>query len=147
VPHDTVDLWWATTSNVDLGAVASAMAQLGSYESAMASRFLYQVDRTRYVVSHALLDFVLARYDLAGPLDRTCSRCGDLLHGKPRVEGPIDFSLAHAGTWAVVAVVGPSQVVGVDLEAADASVSASDIKRLLGVSVTSLGATTALAAW
>ena len=113
--HDVVHLH---TIPQDAPAPPDA-STLSPAEHARADR-LPPLPRRRFLVRHAAVRGILARYagDGRGP--------GDLPlvadeYGRPWWEGgPVDFNLAHRGPWAVLAVAaagGPGvPAVGVDLE-------------------------------
>jgi phosphopantetheinyl transferase len=62
--------------------------------------------------------------------DRTCPRCGDPTHGRPRLVPELaQFSVARSERWAAVAVA--PVVVGIDVEDAGRALAAADIAPLL----------------
>jgi len=51
-------------------------------------------------------------------ITRSCSRCGDPVHGKPALEdAPLTFNASHSGDTALVAFGAPGHAIGVDVEA------------------------------
>jgi 4'-phosphopantetheinyl transferase len=90
-------------------------------ERARAGRLRSAAARQRYVTGRAAARTVLGRALGMPPaelrLTRRCGRCGRTGHGKPSLAraGEIDFSLAHSGRMALVAV-GRGRRVGVDVE-------------------------------
>ncbi len=64
---------------------------------------------------------LLARYLDVDPraiaIERSCERCGDPVHGRPRIQEavPLAFSCSSSGSLAAVAIVGAGRV-GVDVE-------------------------------
>jgi 4'-phosphopantetheinyl transferase len=114
-PAPVCDVWWA-----GIHAARSDLAELlDPVERARFARYRPPADGVLYLVTHALARLVLgARLNLPPAdveFDRTCRRCGGA-HGKPTVAGhPIQFSLAHSGELAVLAVGGVDPV-GVDVE-------------------------------
>jgi 4'-phosphopantetheinyl transferase len=101
-------------------------------------------ERVEWIVRPARADAVavslaLARRALAAAaglppgelrFDRTCARCGDPTHGRPRlVPELVQFSVARSERWAAVAVA--PVVVGVDVEDAGRAVTAGDIAAVL----------------
>lgn len=79
-------------------------------------------DRRRFVARRAGLRQVLAAYLDIDPravvVVRSCQRCGDAEHGRPRLPGAVDlsFSTASRPGLAVVAVTEAAMSVGVDIE-------------------------------
>lgn len=92
-------------------------------ERERARRFRADAARRRFVVGHGVLRLMLGRLTGAAPellrFARRCARCGSTEHGKPYVTAPersdIDFSLAHSGELALVAVA-RGRLVGADVE-------------------------------
>jgi 4'-phosphopantetheinyl transferase len=112
-----VDVWWLDVDGVepDLWSLASV---LSPRERARAARAGSDAVRRRYTGSHIFLRQVLAAY--AG-----CEAASIVFDygqlGKPTLSGPNDqlqFSLAHGGGLAAVAVARQSRV-GVDIERVD----------------------------
>lgn len=104
-------------------------------ERARAAAFRRDEDRWRHLAAHGVLRQVLAG-ELGVPaaalaFDRTCRRCGDPRHGKPRVAGREDarFSLSHSGDLVLVAL-GGSREVGVDVERVDPGLDAESVARV-----------------
>jgi 4'-phosphopantetheinyl transferase len=114
----TADLWW-----LDIRAVRpkpADLAELGDAERLKAASFAFAADRHRYNAAHVLLRRVLSSYVGVPPgqleLSRQpCPRCGGP-DGRPVLAcaGAPQFSLAHSGDAALVAVAG--QPAGVDVE-------------------------------
>lgn len=105
-----VDVWL-----VPLGADGDSpeAASLSTEERWRARRFHHERDRRRFVAAHAGVRAVLARY-----LDRppAALRFARGAWGKPLLDPPeIEFSLAHSGELAIVAVA-RERPVGVDIE-------------------------------
>jgi 4'-phosphopantetheinyl transferase len=113
-----VHVWHA-----DPGAFETAEARracldlLDEGETARLGRFRVEVDRTTYLVAHALLRSVLSVH---APADPRSWRFAAGPHGKPSVAAPsehrdISFNLSHArGRVAVAVALG--REVGVDVE-------------------------------
>jgi 4'-phosphopantetheinyl transferase len=120
-PHAEVDVW---VLELDGGPSADAGAILDSSERERAARFAVAEARRRFELRRTKLRRVLAGYLGIGPaevvIDRTCLRCGDPTHGKPRLPGgSLEFSTAATGDLAVVAVAS-GVTLGVDVEAVGA---------------------------
>lgn len=81
-------------------------------ERARAARFRFERDRRRYVAGRALLRCLLARYTGADPAELRLSYG---THGKPRLDGPLRFNVAHADAVWLCAVT-ESGEVGADVE-------------------------------
>jgi 4'-phosphopantetheinyl transferase len=76
--------------------------------------------RERFVVGHGALRVVLGRLTGVAPealrFASRCGHCGGTDHGKPQLErSGLDFSLAHSGALALVAVA-RERAVGADVE-------------------------------
>jgi 4'-phosphopantetheinyl transferase len=93
------------------------MTLLSDDERGRANRFYFDVDRGRYIVAHAALRVLLARYQNVAAY-REPFQVGP--HGKPSLEpgSPLRFNLAHSKGLALVALSAGTEV-GVDLEALD----------------------------
>lgn len=87
--------------------------------------------REVHLTSRAAQRLILSRYLRVFPdeivVDRSCERCGDLQHGRPRVPGvSLDYSVSHTRAWVLVAVVGAGRV-GADLDARPAAGDLDDL--------------------
>jgi 4'-phosphopantetheinyl transferase len=101
-----------------------ARSVLDAAETARADRLRRPQRRHRFVLAHAGLRLLCARYLGTGPgevaFERTpCPHCG-AGHGRPRLRSgdALEFSMAHSGTAVLYAF--STAPVGVDLEAAPA---------------------------
>jgi 4'-phosphopantetheinyl transferase len=80
--------------------------------------------RAEFIGAHAALRAILASYQGVPPesllFATTCAWCGDLDHGKPRLEDSagLNFNLTRAGPLALVAVARHAEV-GIDAEPLD----------------------------
>jgi 4'-phosphopantetheinyl transferase len=84
-----------------------------------------------HLTSRAAQRLILSRYLGVFPdeitVDRSCERCGDAQHGRPRVPGAaLDYSVSHTRGWVLVAVVGEGRV-GADLDARPADGDLEDL--------------------
>ncbi len=121
---DEVHLW-----RVALGWPADRSATLrvllSEEERAKADRFYFEVDRNRYIVAHAALRTLLARYQ-----NRVECSAEFLLgaNGKPSLPGaaPLRFNLAHSRGLGLIALA-LDREVGVDLEAIDADTEVEQV--------------------
>jgi len=108
------EVWYATLAEFR----PEFLGLLDPIESARLDRFTRVSDARRCALGAVLLRVVAARHLGGSPaaiaVARRCSTCGES-HGKPRVVGGLEVSLAHAGDLVVVAATtgGP---VGVDIE-------------------------------
>jgi 4'-phosphopantetheinyl transferase len=110
--------------NPEPGEVHVWALALGSAERGRDARLATADTRRRLELRRAGLLRVLAGYLGVRPdevvVDRTCARCGDPEHGKPRVPGgSLEFSTAATRDIAVVAVTSGGRL-GVDVEPAGA---------------------------
>ncbi|MFI8890035.1 4'-phosphopantetheinyl transferase family protein [Streptomyces paradoxus] len=116
-------LWWLP---VPPGASPGrARSVLDAAETARAQRLRGPERRHRFVLAHAGLRLLCARYLGTGPgevaFERApCPRCGATGHGRPRLRGGAgpEFSMTHSGTAVLYAFA--AAPVGADLEAAPA---------------------------
>jgi 4'-phosphopantetheinyl transferase len=94
-------------------------------ESERAARFIFDRDRARFIVSHAALRDILARYTGQDP---TALIFGVAEKGKPYLaeHDRVRFNLSHSGSFAMVAVALDHEV-GVDIERIRPERSTDDI--------------------
>jgi 4'-phosphopantetheinyl transferase len=91
--------------------------RLSPDEQARTEKFKFARDRRRYVIAHAALRDILARYTHTGPADLQFDQGAN---GKPKLAAPfgacgIDFNLSHSHETALVAV-NDRHEIGVDIE-------------------------------
>jgi 4'-phosphopantetheinyl transferase len=110
---------WLIALDVWLGAPADPWELLGEDERGRALRHREQCERRRFVIAHAALRSILARYLQADPRD---VRYQVAEEGKPALERPahrpLHFNLAHSHNLALCAVARDREV-GVDIERAE----------------------------
>lgn len=115
---EDVHLWRLKLSQPGLDVVGLA-STLSEEERMRASRFRFERDRSRFVVTRGVLRVLLGLYLNMNP-SVVEFRCGS--YGKPHVAerfgGEIGFNLAHSHEFAVYAFV-CDRIVGVDLERID----------------------------
>lgn len=90
-------------------------ALLDDEERARSRRFVHRVDRSRFVIAHAALRWVLAR---STDVDPAAIRYDHGAHGKPRLAPGLrrlEFNLSHSQELALLAVT-RDRPVGVDVE-------------------------------
>lgn len=99
--------------------LADLRQRLSNDERERAARFYFDVDRGRYIVAHAVLRVLIARYQKI-PEYRDTFDLGP--HGKPSLGAGagVHFNLAHSRGLGLVALAAESSI-GVDLEAIDHS--------------------------
>jgi 4'-phosphopantetheinyl transferase len=116
-----------TGFDLQAAAAESEWALLDAAEREKARRFVYDVDRVRYVKSHAFLRRVLGHCLQVPPA--TIGLQADAL-GKPQLASPspVRFNLAHSGAMAAVAVA-VEREVGIDIEPLDRAVDAAALSR------------------
>lgn len=111
-------VWWGTVERCAPWAAPLGARVLDADERDRADRYVDDVDRATYVVSHVVLRLLLARElssapEELAPRPSPCPSCGGP-HGKPVLDGGPEFSLAHTrGAFAVA--IGPTPL-GVDVE-------------------------------
>lgn len=117
---------------LDEGATIPAEIErwLDAEERGRADRLRREVDRARFVESHAFLRHVLAHRLNVAP-DSLAFDSGD--HGKPRSSAAdaagVSFNLSHTAGMAVVAIACDGRAVGVDVETCDARVDVLGVAR------------------
>jgi 4'-phosphopantetheinyl transferase len=119
-----VDVWLVSLE----GDPASV---LSPDEKLRAARFRFESDRSRWICARTALRTILADYACLPPAEIRFS-LGP--HGKPGLAtaGDIEFSLSHAGSWAMVAVT-RGVPVGIDIERIRDNVDMAALLRRLGV--------------
>lgn len=104
---------WRVFLDLKPDSVQRMESTLSADESQRASRFHFDKDRRRYIVAHASLREVLARYLRCKPHDLKFSANE---YGKPFLpEHNVEFNLSHSGDYALIAVA-RGRKVGVDIE-------------------------------
>jgi len=99
--------------SVDLDLLPASAALLSASEQDRAARFVFDVDRRRYVAAHYALRSVLAaELGLAAGAELDLGT-----HGKPRLAAPAAaaFNLSHSGATGLIGLA-PSGEIGVDIE-------------------------------
>jgi 4'-phosphopantetheinyl transferase len=105
-------------SQRDSALLADYLALLDADEIQRLQRFVFERDRHRFLVSHALLRSVLSLY---GAQPAASWRFVKGEHGKPELvpgqrERAPAFNLSHSGSLALLAVSGTAGLLGVDIE-------------------------------
>jgi 4'-phosphopantetheinyl transferase len=128
---DAVRVYYCRTESLEPTAVSSAIDLLSVEERARCERLGYPEDRRDFAAAHALVRVCLAEHLKIDPKE-IAIEVGD--HGRPVLVGGLDaatapaFSLSH--TRGVVAcAIAAYGVVGVDVEAIDATIDAAAIAR------------------
>ncbi len=108
---------WRFTLDQDACRRYQSTASLSDSERQRASRFHFQADSNRYVVSRNVLRILLGRYLNRRPQD---VEIGYSEHGKPflveaRGAPPIRFNLSHSGDYTLYAFAHDHEV-GIDVE-------------------------------
>lgn len=108
-----VDIWRVSLDKLP-DSVQWAEATLSADEVQRAARFRFEADRRRFLISHASLRDILARYLLQPPQE---VQFGAGEHGKPILlsDSQLDFNLSHSGDFALIGVAS-GRKVGVDAE-------------------------------
>lgn len=118
---------WRIPLEPPSGDPAGLRFLLSEDERSRADRFHFEIDRTRFIVAHAALRTLLARYlDTADFLDPF--HVGP--NGKPAIApgASLRFNLAHSRDLALVGLA-TGREIGVDLEAVDQRVEIEDVAR------------------
>jgi 4'-phosphopantetheinyl transferase len=116
---DVYSLHWPSLSP----RLAELEALLSSDERARAARYRFDRDRRQFTICRAWLRGLLG--------DRLAIPPGDVRflageHGKPEIDGDLEFNLSHSGEWAVCAIA-EGFPVGIDIEAYRELPAAEDI--------------------
>jgi 4'-phosphopantetheinyl transferase len=114
-PLKPVDVHIIRVSLQRADADPSLLEVLDNSERERARRFVFDRDRSRFIVSHAALRTVLGHCLTVDPVQLTF-QFG--LNGKPQLadsENDVRFNLSHAGDYALIAVA-LGREVGVDIE-------------------------------
>jgi 4'-phosphopantetheinyl transferase len=133
---------WSIPLDLPESVVPDCKSWLSSDERVRAERFIRPVDRRRYVVAHAALRFLLARY--AGGDPQSLSLVAGP-QGKPALanggELGLAFNLSHSGELAAIAMSQRNNV-GIDIECVRAVPEAATIAKAYfsPAEVSSLGA-------
>lgn len=139
-PDSQISVWW-TTTDVDPGTLEGLRLDLDRDTLDRVNALVREEDRRRSILAHGLLRRLVAACLGIEPhvigIDRTCANCGAADHGKPTLASsalaggrpPLQFNLAHSGTVVAVALAGPGTEVGLDVEAVQAQMRWSTIRR------------------
>lgn len=115
------DVWWERVEDH-----AGATAVLLPDEAAAAARFQLDHDRATYIASRVAQRRIMQKYLPLEPLRIVhycpyCAQAGSASsHGRPTIDGSLDYSVSHSRDWIAIAVLDSARV-GVDVEAVDAS--------------------------
>jgi 4'-phosphopantetheinyl transferase len=106
-----VDIWHVSAASpaLDLDGLAGV---LSTEESARADRYRFEHDRRQFIVARGILRCLLGRYLGVAPREIPLTFGPQ---GKPGVEGPLQFNLAHSRGFVAFAMV-PGRRVGIDVE-------------------------------
>jgi|GEM_PF-682787 len=108
--------WDAPLRNQPIGYSNPFLADLSEDECDRAGRFVFELDRVRYIAARGILRRLLGGYLNIDPAEIRFSygACG-----KPELAGlfaeRLRFNISHAGNWAVYAISGGREV-GIDIE-------------------------------
>lgn len=126
---DEVHLWQAPL-DVAPEVLDRLGAALSREESARATRYRFDVDRTRFIAARGWLRSLLARYTDCAPSEIHVTEGP---HGKPRLamgQASLRFNLSHSNDLAVCAIACEHEV-GVDIEHIRQDMPIEDITRQL----------------
>ena len=131
VQPDTIQVWsFVLEGPPDF--VARCRTLLSPEERQRADRFVFERDRIRHTVAHALLRHVLSRYCSSdSSVSPESLRFSTTHAGKPSLQFPalpLQFNLTHSEERALLAV-SPGFALGVDLEKARTNIEALSISR------------------
>jgi 4'-phosphopantetheinyl transferase len=131
VQPDTVQVW-AFVLEGPPDFLARCRTLLSPEERQRADRFVFERDRIRHTVAHALLRHVLSRYCLSDSSVSSASLRFSTTHtGKPSLQLPalpLQFNLTHSEDRALLAV-SAGFALGVDLEKVRTNIEALSISR------------------
>jgi 4'-phosphopantetheinyl transferase len=105
---------WGWNLCIDDRKVRTLRTELSTEEIDRAERFVFERDRVRFIVSHARVRQLLARYVGSAP---GSLRFHANKYGKPELmgESPLRFNLTHSGDVGILAVASDIEL-GVDVE-------------------------------
>lgn len=116
--NGTIDVPCALGGQLWLVDLRSAVSEtdlnlLAPWERDRATRFRFEKDARRYLVSHVALRRLVSRHLNMGPA-QVALQTTPL--GKPFIDGhPVHFNLSHSEDWALIGLQ-ERQVIGVDIE-------------------------------
>ncbi|MFN8400208.1 MAG: 4'-phosphopantetheinyl transferase superfamily protein [Anaerolineales bacterium] len=115
-----VDIW-RLSLNLLVDSVKLIESTLSVDEAERASRFHFEADKNRFVITHGVLRKILGRYLHQKPAELTFSINQ---YGKPAsVNSNLEFNLSHSGDFALIAVT-QGRKIGVDVERIRQGISA-----------------------
>jgi 4'-phosphopantetheinyl transferase len=118
LPRDEIHLWLAGYDEIDTGRLDGAYrALLNKFETEQQSRFYFERDRRRYLVTRALVRTVLSRYEPIAPNDWLFTNNA---YGRPSVANELKdcelfFNVSHTQNLIVLGVA-KGRTLGVDVE-------------------------------
>ena len=116
-----VDVW-----RIHLVSIPPDESALSAEERQRAAKFHFDKDRHRYIVSHASLRGILARYLHRAPEELSFSVNE---YGKPFLaDRELEFNLSHSGDYALIAVT-RGRNIGVDVEQIRPDVEIEELAR------------------
>ena len=121
---------WQAPLDVAADVLDRLGAALSREESARATRYRFDVDRTRYIAARGWLRSLLARYTGCAPSEIHVTEGP---HGKPRLDmgqSWLRFNLSHSNDLAIYAIAREREV-GVDVERIRNDMPIDDIARQL----------------
>jgi len=123
-----VDVWLVS---LEPDAALEQPNVLSPDEKLRGARFRFESDRNRWIRARTALRTILSEYTAIPPAEIQFA-IGP--HGKPAVatSSMTEFSLSHAGSWAMVAVT-HNVPVGIDIERIRENVNMAALLRRLGV--------------
>ena len=124
---------WAFVLEGPPAFIARCRDLLSPEERHRADRFVFERDRIRHTVAHAVLRHLLSRYCLGdlGPGGPESLRFSTAQAGKPALQfphTPLQFNLTHSENRALLAVSAGFSL-GIDLEQVRSNIEALDISR------------------
>jgi 4'-phosphopantetheinyl transferase len=115
---------WRVYLDVPPDSVQPMESTLSADERERAAKFHFEQDRHRFIVAHASLRGILARYLRREPSQLNFSVNE---YGKPFLsDHKIEFNLSHSGDFALIAVT-RGRVVGIDVEQIHADVEIENL--------------------
>ena len=126
LPEGEVHAWIEPLSWTD-ALLAEARATLSSHENERSDRFIHEIHRNRYLVSHLKLRRILAQYLAVSPSELQFKTSE---FGKPVISASenagINFNLSHSNERMLLGVV-RNVAIGVDIEEIRAESATLDI--------------------
>ena len=124
LPSDRQADIWRIHLDLPMDSLSILRELLSTEESDRAARFHFPTDRNHFIVAHASLRDILARYLRCKPDQLSFSVNA---YGKPSLnQSTLEFNLSHSGDFALLAI-SQNRKIGIDIERKRTGISADII--------------------